>query len=123
MGIRITPRATLKAEANAQYGTIGNYTVTDTGADVEFIPIDLTDYAWNQAVAVAIGGLLNKGDVVVTANGGSGYSFKAVISQAMFAGSSRSFSASTLSQGPVKLTSTLCQSGGILVPQLAMTVS
>ena len=123
VGIRITPRATLKPEANAQYGTIGNYTVTDTGADVEFIPIDLTDYAWNQAVAVVIGALLNKGDVVVTANGGSGYNFKAVISQAMFAGGTRSFSAATLSQGPVKLTSTLCQSGGILVPQLVMTVS
>ena len=123
-GVKITPRATLKVEGNSDYGSIGNYTVTDTGVDIEFQPIELSLYAFDQAKPRTVGVPLTKGDVVVTAvsNDAAPVTLTAVASQCSFSGGSSNFSADALRVGPVKLSSTLVQQQGTLLPQLALTL-
>lgn len=122
-GVRITPKQTLKAQPSSQYGAIGNYTCTETGVDVEFQPVDLSIAAFNLAQPLTVGAALTRGDCVVTANGGSGLNLTARLSQCLFAGSTKTYSASTLFEGAVKLTSTLTAENCALVPQASITLS
>lgn len=103
-GIRITPTQQLKMEPSSEYGAFGNATLTSAGVEVDFIPIDLTEDAFDYALPKVPGALLNKGDIVIEA-GTTPRKLRAVITQGMFRGTQSQWHAENLRQGSVKLMS------------------
>ncbi|MDB6116826.1 MAG: hypothetical protein JWO08_607 [Verrucomicrobiaceae bacterium] len=122
-GVRITPKQALKAQPHSQYGGIGNYTCTETGVDIDFQPVDLSIAAFDAAQPLTVGAPLTRGDCVVTADGGEGQSLTAWLSQCLFAGGTKTYSASTLFQGAVRLSSSLTAENTALVSQARIKLS
>jgi hypothetical protein len=122
-GITITPSATLVARSSSAYGNIANYAVTDSGASVEFVPVDLTNAAFRSAQPSTVGGNAARGNIVITADGGSGLNMTITITACSYAGSNVTHSNSELYQGSCSLRSNVVQEGGILLPELAISIA
>ena len=124
-GVKLTPKQTLQLEPNSQYGGYGNYTLTEGGCDIDFQPIDLTEYALGQATPQTVGVSLNKGDaqIVCVSNDAAPVTLTAVVTQCVFDGGSKEYHAANKRIPPLKLISTQAFDSGKSLAQLTLALS